>query len=41
MKPFAKIPSQIPRSGIREVMDLAWAVEKTGPVIHLEVGQPD
>ncbi len=22
-------------------MDLAWAVEKTGEVIHLEVGQPD
>ncbi len=41
MKPFAHIPSQIPRSGIREVMDLAWAVEKTGEVIHLEVGQPD
>ena len=41
MKPFAKIPLQIPRSGIREVMDLAWAVEKTGPFIHLEVGQPD
>ena len=41
MKPFAKIPLQIPRSGIREVMDLAWAVEKTGPVIHIEVGQPD
>ncbi len=41
MKPFAKIPTQIPRSGIREIMDLAWSVEKTGPVIHLEVGQPD
>ena len=41
MKPFAKIPVQIPRSGIREIMDLAWSVEKTGPVIHLEVGQPD
>lgn len=41
MKPFASIPSQIPRSGIREVMELAWAVEKTGEVIHLEVGQPD
>ena len=22
-------------------MDLAWDVEKTGEVIHLEVGQPD
>lgn len=41
MKPFAHIPAQIPRSGIREVMDLAWKVEKEGPVIHLEVGQPD
>ena len=41
MKPFARIPSQIPRSGIREVMDLAWKVEKEGKVIHLEVGQPD
>ncbi|MBT4499665.1 MAG: aminotransferase class I/II-fold pyridoxal phosphate-dependent enzyme [Gemmatimonadetes bacterium] len=41
MKPFAEIPSRIPRSGIREVMDLAWEAEKTGEVIHLEVGQPD
>lgn len=41
MKPFAKIPAGIPRSGIREVMDLAWEAEKEGPVIHLEVGQPD
>ncbi|MCH2661411.1 aminotransferase class I/II-fold pyridoxal phosphate-dependent enzyme [bacterium] len=41
MKPFARIPAEIPRSGIREVMDLAWAAEKTGEVIHLEVGQPD
>ncbi len=41
MKPFASIPSRLPRSGIREVMDLAWQLEKTGPVIHLEVGQPD
>ena len=41
MKPFARIPAAIPRSGIREIMDLAWAVEKTGEVIHLEVGQPD
>ena len=41
MKPFARIPAEIPRSGIREVMDLAWAAEKTGQVIHLEVGQPD
>jgi len=38
MKPFAKIPSQIPGSGIREIMHLAWQVEDA---IHLEVGQPD
>ena len=38
MKPFAAAPSAIPRSGIRETMDLAWA---TPGVIHLEVGQPD
>lgn len=41
MKPFATIAAQIPRSGIREVMDLAWEAEKEGTVIHLEVGQPD
>lgn len=37
-----EVPSemvQLPRSGIRAVMDLAWA--QTGPVIRLEVGQPD
>lgn len=28
----------MPRSGIREIMDLAWATEG---VIHLEVGEPD
>jgi aspartate aminotransferase len=38
MKPFAAAPSAIPRSGIREIMDLAWA---TPGAIHLEVGQPD
>jgi len=38
MKPFARIPSQIQRSGIREIMDLARRMEG---VIHLEVGQPD
>ena len=38
MKPFARIASEIPRSGIREIMDLAWA---TQGAIHLEVGQPD
>ena len=41
MKPFAAIPARLPRSGIREVMDLAWEVERREPVIHLEVGQPD
>lgn len=41
MKPLAQLPLRIPRSGIREVMDLAIAAEKDGPVIHLEVGQPD
>lgn len=41
MKPMARLPLEIPRSGIREVMDLALAAEKQGPVIHLEVGQPD
>lgn len=30
--------SSMPRSGIREIMDLAWATEG---VIHLEVGEPD
>lgn len=37
-----QIPNEmlrLPRSGIRAVMDLAWAQE--GPVIRLEVGQPD
>jgi aspartate aminotransferase len=29
---------RLPRSGIREVMDLAWAME--GPVIGLHVGEP-
>ncbi len=38
MKPFAATPTAIPRSGIREIMDLAWA---TPGAIHLEVGQPD
>ena len=38
MKPFASVPAALPRSGIREIMDLAWATEG---VIHLEVGQPD
>ena len=38
MKPFAKAPSEVPRSGIREVMHLAAQVPGA---IHLEVGQPD
>ena len=38
MRAFARIPSELPRSGIREIMDLAWATEGA---IHLEVGQPD
>lgn len=41
MKPFARIAASLPRSGIREIMELAWDIEKTGEVIHLEVGQPD
>ncbi len=41
MKPLAETALRIPRSGIREIMDLALAAEKDGPVIHLEVGQPD
>ena len=38
MKPFAQIPAQMPRSGIRMIMDRAADVEGA---IHLEVGQPD
>ncbi len=38
MKPLNSVVSGMPRSGIREIMDLAW---KTPGVIHLEVGQPD
>ena len=38
MKPFATGPADLPRSGIREIMELACATEG---VIHLEVGQPD
>ncbi len=41
MKPFAEVAVRVPRSGIREIMDLAMVAEKEGPVIHLEVGQPD
>ena len=38
MKPFAAVPSQTPRSGIREIMERAAKVKEA---IHLEVGQPD
>ena len=38
MRPFATIPTQIPHSGIREIMGLSAGMED---VIHLEVGQPD
>ena len=38
MKPFSATAAAMPRSGIREIMELAWS---TPNVIHLEVGQPD
>lgn len=38
MKPLSTNTSRMPRSGIREIMDLAWA---TPGCIRLEVGQPD
>ncbi|NKB68039.1 MAG: aminotransferase class I/II-fold pyridoxal phosphate-dependent enzyme [Candidatus Latescibacteria bacterium] len=38
MKPFARIPAQLPSSGIREIMALSADIPD---VIHLEVGQPD
>jgi aspartate aminotransferase/aminotransferase len=38
MKPLAVVPSAMPRSGIREVMELAAGMHG---VIHLEVGEPD
>ena len=38
MKPLSSVARSIPRSGIRELMDLAW---RTPGVIHLEVGEPD
>ena len=38
MKPLSSVVTGMPRSGIRELMDLAWS---TPGVIHLEVGQPD
>jgi aspartate/methionine/tyrosine aminotransferase len=38
MKPLAAIPQSMPRSGIRELMELAEGLED---VVHLEVGEPD
>ncbi len=38
MKPLNAAVTAMPRSGIRELMDLAW---KTPGVVHLEVGEPD
>ena len=38
MKSLGSLVSGMPRSGIREIMDLAWA---TPGVIHLEVGEPN
>ena len=38
MKPLSSAITGIPRSGIRELMDLAW---RTPGVIHLEVGEPN
>ncbi len=35
---MSSVATSIPRSGIRELMDLAW---RTPGVIHLEVGEPD
>ena len=37
MKPSATITT-LPRSGIREIMELAWTVPEA---IHLEVGEPN
>ena len=38
MKPLSQAAQAMPRSGIREIMDLAWAHPNP---IHLEVGEPD
>ena len=35
----SRVVESLPRSGIREIMDLAWSAG--GGVIHLEVGEPD
>ncbi|HEX5499731.1 MAG TPA: aminotransferase class I/II-fold pyridoxal phosphate-dependent enzyme, partial [Thermomicrobiales bacterium] len=37
MKPHSRVAASLPRSGIREVMELA---SKRDGVIHLEVGEP-
>lgn len=38
---FSPVAEAIPRSGIRDIMDMAWAIERQGKrVFHLEVGQP-
>eukprot|EP01052_Picozoa_sp_SAG31_P020601 SAG31_NODE_1557_length_7884_cov_69.027357_4_plen_428_part_00 len=43
--PLSAVATAMPRSGIRDVMDAAWSLERRlGPddrLIHLEVGQPD
>ena len=38
MKPLAKAPVEMPRSGIREILDLAQTLPG---VVHLEIGEPD
>jgi len=38
MKQFSDGVSRMPRSGIREIMDLAWSTPGT---LHLEVGEPN
>lgn len=42
MPRLSAVAEALPRSQIREVMELAWAAERAGrKVFHLEVGQPD
>ena len=39
--PLSPVAESMPRSGIRDVMDHAWGLERNGAeVFHLEVGQP-
>ncbi len=38
LKPLSQVAEAMPRSGIREIMDLAWAHPNP---IHLEVGEPN